>query len=164
MLVLGVGKGIAREGLERCSVLFLSSALLSVILSFLESCSHEAHLTFLSLFLLPLGTSKSHLFLSLNAGDYGGTTAVTVDLRSVRQGIHDDDLCLNDDLTNEARALPGEEPVKKVVIEIKFFPTATTRDTILDESEIMAPTGCGGCCLDDDGLRSIVVQICSLKR
>jgi hypothetical protein len=57
--------------------------------------------------------------------------------------------------------LPSEELVKKEVREIEFFPAATTRDTVLDESKIVALAGCGGCCLDDDGLGSVVGQICS---
>jgi hypothetical protein len=35
--------------------------------------------------------------------------------------------------------LLGEEPTKKEVREIEFFPVATTRDAVLDLSEIMAP-------------------------
>jgi hypothetical protein len=36
-------------------------------------------------------------------------------------------------------ALPGEEPAKKEVREIEFFPAVTTRHAGLDESEIVAP-------------------------
>jgi hypothetical protein len=61
----------------------------------------------------------------------------------------------------EAGVLPSEELVKKEVREIEFFPAATTRDTVLDESKIVALAGCGGCCLDDDELGSVVGQICS---
>jgi hypothetical protein len=40
----------------------------------------------------------------------------------------------------------------------------TTRDTILNESKIVAPAGCSDCFLDDDRLGSIIGKICSWKR
>jgi hypothetical protein len=60
--------------------------------------------------------------------------------------------------------LPGEERAKEVR-EIEFFLAETMCNTVLHESGIVASAGCDGCCLDDNGLESVVgSQIYNWKR